>query len=203
MAVKRPAAQSPSLGGSGGGPTRRASRATSTPFIDAMQAAFRIPELRRRLIFVFLMFGVYCVGLHIPIPGVNEAALKSAFNRPGGGGILNLVDVFSGGALKQFGIFALGIIPYINASIIMQLLTFAIPSWQELAREGDSGRKEIAKKTRYLTFGLAILQGIGSTYYFHGLGIITDLNHPRVTTWRGNEFRSDLGKKMMDKGLII
>src|SRR5580704_13294444 len=179
MAVKRPAASAPSVGGGGGGgTTRRASRASSTPFIEAMQAAFRIPELRRRLIFVFMMFAVYCVGLHIPIAGVREDALKNVFNKPGGGGVLSLIDVFSGGALKQFTVFAMGIIPYINASIIMQLLTFAIPQWQELAREGDSGRKQIAKYTRYLAFALAILQGTGTTVYFNSMHVIdnTGLN---------------------------
>lgn len=171
MAVRRPTAQTPAIGGGGGGPTRRVSRSSSTPFIDAMQQAFLIPELRRRLMFVFAMFGVYCIGLHIPIPGVNAAALHSLFSG-NAGGILNLVDVFSGGALKQYTVFAMGIIPYINASIIMQLLTFAIPSWQEMAREGDSGRKQIARFTRRLTFALALLQGAGTTYFLAGKGAI-------------------------------
>lgn len=174
MAVRRPAAQQVGSFGSGGsGPTRRSTK-SSTPFVDAMQAAFRIPELRKRLIFVFMMFGVYCVGLHIPIAGVNAAALANVFKN-GGGGILNLVDVFSGGALKTYTVFAMGIIPYINASIVMQLLTFANPEWQELAREGESGRRQIAQKTRYLTFILAVLQGAGTTYYLNTQGVITTL----------------------------
>ena len=106
------------------------------------------------------MFGIYVFGLHIPLPGVDHAMLwQDILQGRGGGGILNLVDVFSGGALKQLTIFAMGIIPYINASIIMQLLTFAIPQWQELAKEGESGRKRIAQYTRYLTVGLALAAG--------------------------------------------
>ena len=178
MAVKRPSANIPqaapasakrrTTGGSGGG--------DGTPFVQAMVAAWAIPELRRRLLFVFAMFGIYILGLHIPLPGINHDKLKEFFNSHGGGGILNLVDVFSGGALRQLTIFAMGIIPYINASIIMQLLTFAIPSWQELAKEGESGRRRIAQYTRYLTVGLAIVQGIGLTTLFRSQGIIAQHN---------------------------
>ncbi len=209
MAVKRPTAnippttppiakRRPASGGGGG---------DSTPFVQAMVAAWAIPELRRRLLFVFAMFGVYIFGLHIPLAGVNHAKLSAYFNGSrGGGGILNLVDVFSGGALKQLTIFATGIIPYINASIIMQLLTFAIPQWQELAKEGESGRRRIAQYTRYLTVALGIVQGIGLTALFRSQGIFP-ANNPLVmveavlSMTAGTMFLVWLGELITDKGI--
>ena len=174
MAVKRPSANIPpsspfagrSGGRGGGGVTRSGS---NTPFMEAMIAAWAIPELRRRLLFIFAAFGVYVVGLHIPLPGINPDALKNLFKTSG---ILSLVDVFSGGALSKFTVFAMGIVPYINASIIMQLLTFAIPQWQELSKEGESGRKRIAQYTRYLKFGLALAQSTGMTLLLRSQGIM-------------------------------
>jgi preprotein translocase subunit SecY len=152
------------------------------------------------------MFGVYVVGLHIPIPNVNRVALGVLFGKGGqGNGLLNLVDVFSGGALKQFTVFAMGIIPYINASIIMQLLTFAIPQWQELSREGESGRKELAKITRIMTVGLAALQAAGLTW-------LLTKNHIVEPTFigvamnitilvAGTSFLMWLGEMITDKGI--
>ena len=170
-----------------------------------MIAAWAIPELRRRLLFVFAMFGVYIVGLHIPLSGVNHEALRLFFNNRGGGGILSLVDVFSGGALRQLTIFALGIIPYINASIIMQLLTFAIPQWQELAKEGESGRKRIAQYTRYLTVGLAVVQAIGECVLFRSNGIFGNniflLMQVVLSMVAGTMFLVWLGELITDKGI--
>ena len=169
-----------------------------------MIAAWAIPELRRRITFIFAMFGVYVFGLHIPLPGVNPGALAHVFGK-GGGGILNLVDVFSGGALKRVTIFAMGIIPYINASIIMQLLTFAIPQWQELAKEGESGRKRIAQYTRYLTAGLALAQAIGLVSYLRHSGVITsdilvDITIT-LTLVGGTAFLMWVGEMITDKGI--
>jgi preprotein translocase subunit SecY len=148
----------PARPSSGPGPSAR------TTFVDSLRAAWQIPELRARITFVFAMFAVYVIGLHVPVPCINHAALAQVFSKNGGGnGLLSLVDTFSGGALKRFTVMALGILPYINASIIMQLVTFAIPQLQELSREGESGRKVISQYTRYLTVGLALLQGIGIT----------------------------------------
>src|SRR5215210_2167711 len=126
--------------------------------LKSLLAAFALPELRQRIQFVFLMFGVFMVGLHIPVPGINRAAMEQLVNNTG---ILQLFDTFSGGAFRNFTIFALGITPYINASIIMQLLTVAVPQLEAMAKEGESGRKQIAKYTRYLTVVLAILQAFG------------------------------------------
>ncbi len=207
MAVKRPGTNippsSPLAGRSGGGGGRSVTRSGSnTPFMEAMVAAWAIPELRRRLLFIFAMFAVYVVGLHIPLPGINTDALSALFKS---GGILNLVDVFSGGALKRFTVFAMGIVPYINASIIMQLLTFAIPSWQELSKEGESGRKRIAQYTRYLTMALAFAQSIGFVLYLrHGGALSSNIGlniEVVVTMMAGTAFLMWLGEQITDKGI--
>jgi preprotein translocase subunit SecY len=121
-------------------------------------AAFALPELRQRILFVFQMFAVFMVGLHIPVPGINRQGMENLVNN---NGILQLFDVFSGGAFRKFTIFAMGITPYINASIIMQLLTVALPQLEELAKEGEGGRKVIAKYTRQLTVVLSMVQATG------------------------------------------
>jgi preprotein translocase subunit SecY len=117
--------------------------------LDSLIQAFRIPELKRRIQFNLAMFAVFAIGAHIPVPGVDHAAVERVFG--GSGGLLGLVDVFSGGALRRMSLFAMGITPYINASIIMQMLTLAIPQLEAMSKEGESGRKQIAKITRYLT----------------------------------------------------
>ena len=121
------------------------------------------------------------------------------------GGILNLVDVFSGGALKKFTVFAMGIVPYINASIIMQLLTFAIPSWQEMAKEGESGRKRIAQYTRYLTVALALAQATGLVLFLrHGGALTSSLPitiEVVLTMMAGTAFLMWLGEQITDKGI--
>jgi len=150
---------------------------SASSFIDSLRAAWQIPDLRARITFVFAMFGVYVIGLHVPVPSISHQALNQFFrNNGGGGGLLSLVDTFSGGALKQFSVMALGILPYINASIIMQLVTFAIPQLQELSREGESGRKQISQYTRYLTVGLALLQGCGITFMLNRNNVIDNPN---------------------------
>jgi len=123
-----------------------------------LMAAWSIPDVRARIMYVFAMMGVFVIGLHVPVPGVNLDALENLIRTQG---LLQLFDTFSGSAFRRFTIFALGITPYINASIIMQLLTVASPSLEAMAKEGESGRKQIAKITRYLTVGLAIVQAIG------------------------------------------
>ncbi|MGB9879124.1 MAG: preprotein translocase subunit SecY, partial [Anaerolineae bacterium] len=110
--------------------------------LASLIAAFHAPDLRRRILFVFAMFGVFVIGLHIPVPGVDRAALERMF---AAGGAFGLLDIFSGGALRKYTIFAMGITPYINAQIIMQLLTVAIPQLEQMAKEGESGRRRIAQ----------------------------------------------------------
>src|SRR5436309_5250520 len=127
--------------------------------LKSLLAAFAVPELRQRIQFVFMMFAVFMVGLHIPVPGINRSAMHELMRNEQG--LLTLFDTFSGGAFRKCTIFAMGITPYINASIIMQLLTVAMPQLEELAKEGEGGRKQIAKYTRYLTVALAVVQAFG------------------------------------------
>lgn len=128
--------------------------------IRNLMAAMAIPDVRKRIQFVFMMFAVFIVGLHIPVPGVDRAAMARLMDDPNLG-ILQLFDTFSGGAFRNFTIFALGITPYINASIIMQMLSVAVPKLEKAMKEGESGRKMIAKYTRYLTAVLAVVQAFG------------------------------------------
>lgn len=131
---------------------------------DALVNIWKIPDLRQRLLFTAFMLLVYRVGAHIPVPGVDPAGL-SRFWGGGAGGIFGMIDMFSGGAFKDFSLFALGIMPYINASIILQLLTVIYEPLGKLAKEGEVGRQKITAYTRWLTVVLAALQGAGLTYY--------------------------------------
>ncbi len=133
--------------------------------------AWKIPELRRKLIFTAAMIVIYRLGAHIPVPGVNTSAIQNFINS-GQGDILGFLNLFSGGALTKFAVFALGIMPYITASIILQLLTMAFPSLKELAREGEAGQQKITQYTRFLTVALALAQSVGFTILFRQQGII-------------------------------
>ena len=117
-------------------------------------------DLRRRLTFLLLALVVYRIGAHIPVPGINPQQLQSLFQGQQGG-ILNLFNMFSGGALSRFTVFALGIMPYISASIIMQLLTTVSPQLEAMKKEGETGRKRINQYTRYLTVLVAAFQAYG------------------------------------------
>jgi preprotein translocase subunit SecY len=117
-------------------------------------------DLRRRLVFLLLALVVYRIGAHIPVPGIDPDQLQQLFKSQEGG-ILNLFNMFSGGALSRFTVFALGIMPYISASIIMQLLTYVVPTFEQLKKEGEAGRRKITQYTRYGTLGLAIFQSLG------------------------------------------
>ncbi len=116
-------------------------------------------DLRRRLVFLVLALVVYRIGAHIPVPGIDPVALQQMFKGQQGG-ILSLLNVFSGGAVSRFAIFALGITPYISASIIMQLMGYVVPSIEALKKEGEAGRRKITKYTRYGTLGLALFQSL-------------------------------------------
>jgi preprotein translocase subunit SecY len=116
-------------------------------------------DLRRRLTFLLLALVVYRVGAHIPVPGIDPDQLRQLFNSQAGG-ILSLFNMFSGGALSRFTVFALGIMPYISASIIMQLMTYVVPTLEALKKEGESGRRKITQYTRYGTLGLALFQAL-------------------------------------------
>ena len=130
--------------------------------IDAVRIAKtgKYGDLRRRLVFLLLALVVYRVGAHIPVPGINPDQLRQFFSSQGGG-ILNLFNMFSGGALSRFTVFALGIMPYISASIIMQLVSYVVPSFEQLKKEGEAGRRKITQYTRYGTLALGIFQSWG------------------------------------------
>ena len=117
-------------------------------------------DLRRRLVFLLLALVVYRMGAHIPVPGIDPAQLQQLFNGQQGG-ILNLFNMFSGGALSRFTVFALGIMPYISASIIMQLMTYVVPTFEQMKKEGEAGRRKITQLTRYGTLALALFQSFG------------------------------------------
>jgi len=123
-------------------------------------------DLRRRITFLLLALVVYRVGAHIPVPGIDPTALQELFK--GQGGILNLFNMFSGGALSRFTVFALGIMPYISASIIMQLMTYVVPTLEALKKEGESGRRKITQYTRYGTLFLAVFQSLGIAIALEG-----------------------------------
>jgi preprotein translocase subunit SecY len=139
--------------------------------------AWRVPELRRRLLFTAFALGVYRLGSWIPAPGVDAEQIDSYLSNQGG--IFNLLNLFSGGALSQFSIFALGIMPYVTASIIVQLMTVVIPKLSELQKEGESGYAKINQYTRYLTVALAAAQAIGYAFLFRSQGVL-DANAGRL-----------------------
>ncbi|MCL6518638.1 MAG: preprotein translocase subunit SecY [Armatimonadetes bacterium] len=170
--------------------------------LQSIVAAFKLPDLRRRILFVFGMFAVFVIGLHIPVPGIDREKMAELFQQ---GGLLGMVDVFSGGALKKYTILAMGIAPYINASIIMQLLTVAVPSLEAMAKEGEHGRKKIAQYTRYLTVVLAAFQAAGMNSMLQRIGILqaTPWHFVQivVTLTAGTAFLMWMGEQIQDKGI--
>jgi preprotein translocase subunit SecY len=136
--------------------------------LTGFQNIGKIPELKRRIGVTFLLLAVYRIGAHIPTPGVNNQAL-AAFFKAAEGTLLGLFDMFSGGALSQLSVFALGIMPYISASIILQLLTVVIPHLERLSKEGEAGRRKITQYTRYGTVVLSLIQGFGISVGLEGM----------------------------------
>ena len=138
---------------------------------NLLKNALRIKELRNRILFTLFMFGLFRLGTFVPVPGVNREILKQAVEK---GGLLSLMDMFAGGGLSNFSIFTLGVFPYINASIIMQLLGAVFPSLEELMKEGgEEGRRKIAVWTKYLTFFLALIQASALLITFTNNGAVT------------------------------
>lgn len=134
--------------------------------LNTLSGIFNIKDLRNRFLFTLGIIIIFRLGVHMPIPGVDSAKLTAMF---GAGNLMNFLDLFTGGALVKFSIFAMGIVPYINASIIFQLLTAVIPQLEELAKEGESGRRQIAQYTRYLTVVLAAFQAFGMAFWLRGV----------------------------------
>ena len=137
-----------------------------TPVLTAIANAFRVPELRRKILFTLTIIALYRVGSFIPVPGVDTEVIQSQVDSAATLGLLNL---FSGGALEQFAVFSLGIMPYITASIIMQLLQGVIPKVEQWAKEGESGQRKITQITRYLTLGIATMSSLGLLTLFRSV----------------------------------
>ena len=173
---------------------------------------FKIPDLRAKILFTLAMFGIYRLGATIPVPGIDLDAVQLFQTQQQAGGIYGLLNLFSGGALESFSVFALGIIPYITASIIMQLLTVVIPRLQALQEEGESGRKVITQWTRYMTVTLSLIQSTGFTFLFHtgrftnGIDLIPNYTTGRVilivlTMTAGTSMVMWLGELITQRGV--
>lgn len=180
--------------------------------IKTLRNIWTIEELRGKILFTLMLVAIYRVGTHIALPGIDPAKL-SEFSQKSQGGILGMIDSFSGGAFSQASIFALGIMPYISASIFMQLMTVLVPKFQKMQKEGDSGRKKINQYTRYLTVGVTALQASAYVSYLHRLaggqtGAIL-LGYTTSLFWlttvviltAGTLFVMWMGEKITDKGL--
>ncbi|MCX6319981.1 MAG: preprotein translocase subunit SecY [Bacteroidetes bacterium] len=177
--------------------------------IQTLKNIWSIEELRGKILFTLMMIAIYRVGSHIALPGINpnEIAAKG----DGNSGILGLIDAFSGGSFSNASIFALGIMPYISASIFMQLMTVLVPSFQKMQKEGESGRKKINQYTRYLTVAVTVLQASAYVGYLNSLaknspGMIYSSSYPfwlstTIVLTAGTMFVMWMGEKITDKGL--
>jgi len=164
---------------------------------------FKIPDLRKRLLFTLGMLVVVRLGSHLPLPGIDKEAMANLFAQ---GGILGFFDLFAGGALSRFSIFALGIMPYINASIIMNLLTAVVPTLEQWAKEGEEGRAKITKITRYATVFLAIVQAFGISVWLQNMGVLMISGFGfrfllLITLTAGTCFLMWLGEQITDFGI--
>ncbi len=176
--------------------------------INSFQNVFRIAELKSRIIFTLALLAVYRVGAHIPTPGINGEEL-SKFLMERGGALMGFFDMFSGGALSRATIFALGIMPYISASIILQLLTVVIPSLGKLAKEGEAGRKKITQYTRYGTVLISIVQSIGIAVGIESMNQGAFVQNPgwpfrlmtMITMTSGTAFIMWLGEQITERGI--
>ena len=176
--------------------------------LTTIQNIFKIPELKNRILFTLSFLAVYRIGAHIPTPGINGEAL-SKFLTEKGGAMMGFFDMFSGGALSRVTIFALGIMPYISASIIFQLLTVVIPYLGKLAKEGDSGRKKIVKYTRYATVVIGAIQSFGIAVGLEGMSGGEFIQNPgwsfrlltMLTLTSGTAFLMWLGEQITERGI--
>ncbi|MDR1884779.1 MAG: preprotein translocase subunit SecY [Synergistaceae bacterium] len=170
--------------------------------IDGFRDAFRLPDLKRRILFVIAALFIYRLGAHIPTPGIDSEAMSRLFAE---GGLLGFLDLFAGGALRRFSIFALGVAPYINSSIVMQLLVVIFPALEKLQKEGEEGRKKITQYTRYGTIFFALVQAIGFTTWLRNLQIFSggflDMAIVVVTVTTGSVVVMWLGEVMSDHGI--
>jgi len=171
--------------------------------LDTLRNLFKIPDLKRRLLFTLGMLVVVRLGSHLPLPGIDKEAMANLFAQ---GGILGFMDLFAGGALSRFSIFALGIMPYINASIIMNLLTAVVPTLEQWAKEGEEGRTKITKITRYATVFLAVIQAFGISVWLQNMGVLMISGFGfrfllLITLTAGTCFLMWLGEQITDFGI--
>ena len=167
--------------------------------------AFRVKDIRHRLFFVFICLIIIRVGTQLPVPGVDSSFFQEWFESQENGAF-NFFDAFTGGSFSSFSILALSITPYITSSIIMQLLTIAIPALEEMQREGEEGRKKITSITRYLTIGLSIFESVAMTVGFGNQGLIPDLDFMKgllvvACLTAGSAFLMWIGEQITDKGI--
>ncbi len=154
--------------------------------IATILGAFRVGEIRKKILFTAAVLALYRLGTHIPAPGINRSAVSSISQNLSGNSVLGLLNLFSGGGLGRIAIFALGIMPYITASIILQILQVAVPTLEKLSKEGEVGQQRITQYTRYLTVGLAFAQSIGYVFLFRsfqknaGVQLINNFNLGKV-----------------------
>lgn len=170
--------------------------------LSTLRNAWKVPDLKKRIIFTIFLVAIYRLGNHIPVPGVDTSRLTNLANN----GLFGFYDLISGGAFSRFSIFALGVGPYINASIIMQLLTIAIPFLEQLSKEGEDGRKKIQKYTRYSAVAFGILQAFSQYFIIRSTGAITNQGKLNmfiiiVTITTASVFLMWLGDQITDKGL--
>ncbi|MGI8756760.1 MAG: preprotein translocase subunit SecY [Acidimicrobiales bacterium] len=135
--------------------------------MSTLRNVLKISELRNKLLFTLIMVAIYRLGSHLPVPGIDLGSIKKLEDQAAQGGVLSFLNTFSGGAITQFSVFALGIMPYITSSIIMQILAVVIPKLEQWQDQGAVGQRKITQWTRYLGVGIALLQGTGITYLFH------------------------------------
>lgn len=171
--------------------------------LESLRNSMRLPGLRNRLLFTLLMLAVLRLGSHIPVPGVKLDIVQKLL---GQGGLLGLVDLFSGGAFKNLAIFAMSVTPYINSSIIMQLLTIVIPKLEEMQKEGEEGRKKIQEYTRYGTVILGLIQAFGTGFYLKRSGAFIHDNWwtlivIMISLTAGTAFLMWLGEMITEKGI--
>ncbi len=169
------------------------------------QNIFKIPELKNKILYTFALLAVYRIGVHVPTPGIDSVALEKIFEAYKGG-ILGMFNMFSGGALERLSVFALGIMPYISASIILQLMTVVIPHLERLSKEGEQGRKKITQYTRYGTVVLSIIQGFGISVGLEQMGAVLNPGWgfrlmTVLTLTAGTAFIMWLGEQITERGI--
>src|SRR5205809_2163905 len=175
--------------------------------LKAFVNAFKIPDLRKKILFTLAIIAVFRLGSHVPVPDVDLSKLAGITSQAKGLGALSFIDLFSGGALTRFAVFSLGIMPYITSSIIMQLLTVVIPKLEQWQKQGEIGMKKITQWTRYMTVTLALLQSTGLVFLFHStFDVIRVFTPPRValivvTLTAGTAMIMWLGELVTQRGI--